>query len=836
MQLANVLIYVLLGAMVITALMGHLVDAFIILAVITVDASLGVMQQVKAGNAIAALQRMAAPKALVKRNSQLKEVASWQVVPGDVLVLDAGRQIAADLRLLESASLQIDESALTGESAPVIKNAQAQLTDVNAPPGDRHNMAYMSTLVTAGRGIGIVVATGMQTEVGSIAGSIGKEATSKTPLEIRLEELGRTLGKIAVGVCLAMLLLAYLQGRALADMFLTAVSLAVAAIPEGLAAIVAVVLSIGVMKMARQNAIIKKLPAVETLGAVNVVCSDKTGTLTQNKMTVTQYFTLGSGRREVGPVPMERPAQDLILLAEAMALCSDASYEDGKGTGDPTEIALLLFADRLGIDRGQLRTMNKRIDELAFDSERKLMSTLYDAAGTFCIFTKGAVGSLLPNCTQVYENGKAIPLTDAHRARFRETAAHMSDQALRTLAAAYRPVAYRTEPAEMEQALILLGMVGMMDPPRKEAKEAIRRAREAGVTTIMITGDHKHTAFAIAKELGIATHIGQAISGSQLDQYDPAALARQISAYRVFARVSPQHKVSIVRALKAEGNIVSMTGDGVNDAPSLYAADIGVAMGLTGTDVARNAAHMILTDDNFSTIIIAIEQGRNIYNNIRKSVMFLLACNAGEVIAVVCAILMGWPAPLLATQLLWINLLTDTLPAVALGMDPGNPDVMKEPPRKPGERFFSQHAVLHIAAGGALIGLLTLLAFAYGYFAYNYNPFQAAIPDEVTAYARTMAFMTLVGCQLFYSFSFRYHLKSIFQTGLFSNPYLAAAIGTGVLLQLLLVLIPFTRQAFKLRIPDATGWLAVAVLSLLPLLLSEATKKWNRWQAAMKKS
>ncbi|GAB3838276.1 cation-translocating P-type ATPase [Hymenobacter jeollabukensis] len=832
-QLNDALIYVLFGAVVITIFLGEYVDAVIILVVIFVNAGLGVVQEVKAGNAIEALRQLATPRALVRRDGQVREIDSAAVVPGDVLVLDAGRFVAADVRLLESANLQIEESALTGESVPASKDARAVLPAADTPLGDRCNAAFMSTLVSYGRGTGVVTATGMRTEVGKIATIIDQEEASQTPLEKRLHRLGKTLGQVAVGICVLMFGIAYLQGRDLLDMFLTAVSLAVASIPEGLAAIVAVVLSIGVTAMSKRNAIIRRLPAVETLGSVNVVCSDKTGTLTQNRMTVTRCFLPGSAADlPIGEGQAAELPEEARQLAQALILCSDATYADGQGTGDPTEIALLVFGDQLGLDRRQLTNSNPRVGERAFESDRKLMSTLTDEAGRLRVFTKGAIDSLLPRCTHVRENGRDVPLTEAHRAAVQQATERMSDQALRTLAAAYRPVDHPVPPEEMEQNLVLLGLVGMIDPPREEVRDAIRQAASAGITTVMITGDHRHTAFAIARDLGIAVDLGQAVTGEEVNRYPDEELRRRIADYRVFARVSPEHKVRIVRAFRERGNVVSMTGDGVNDAPSLNAADIGVAMGLSGTDVARNAADMILTDDNFATIISAIEQGRNIYNNIKKAVIFLLASNAGEVVAMIGSILAGLPVPLLPTQLLWINLLTDTLPAIALGMDPGDPDVMQELPRQPQESFFAHGAGWRVATGGALIGLLTMFAFWFGYYEHGRSPFDAAVPADVTLYARTMAFMTIVACQLLYALTFRHPHKSIFQTGLLTNRYLVGAVLLGLGLQLLALYVPLLQRAFQLRPLDGPGWLTVIGLGLLPVLVSEISKLVQRRRGA----
>lgn len=834
-QLNDALIYVLFGAVVITIFMGEYIDAVIIVLVITINAVLGVVQEVKAGNAIEALRNLSTPRVLVKRSGETKEIESEKVVTGDIVILDTGRFVAADLRLIESANLQIDESALTGESVPASKDANRVLEDDLSPLGDRVNMAYMSTLVTYGRGVGVVIGAGMETEVGKIAGILDADDQTRTPLEIRLDELGKILGMIAIGICILIFILAMLQGRDMTEMLLTAVSLAVASIPEGLAAIVAVVLSIGVTIMAKKNAIIKKLPAVETLGSVNVVCSDKTGTLTQNKMTVTHYYNLHEGEVSVaGDQKINSP--DAELLARAMILSSDATFENGKGTGDPTEIALLVFGDDLGIDRKTLMDKNRRIGELAFESDRKLMSTLEDDNGRLRVFTKGAIDNLITKCTHVRENGTVVPLTQEHKTKFAQATDELSARALRTLAAAYKPVESAIDPSEMERDLILIGMVGMIDPPREEVKVSIGKAKQAGITTIMITGDHKNTAYAIANDLGIAETMDQVVTGEDIQHRSEQELVSNISEYRVFARVSPEHKVKIVRAFKSKGNIVSMTGDGVNDAPSLQAADIGVAMGITGTDVAKNAADMILTDDNFATIITAIEQGRNIYNNIKKSVIFLLASNTGEVIVMVVCILLGLPVPLIATQLLWINLLTDTLPAVALGMDPGDPDVMTLKPRNPKESFFSDRAGLQVIVGGILIGVLTIFAFLYGYYENGYSPVDKDIPDDVTEYARTMAFMTIIACQLLYSLTFRNNVKSIFQVGIFSNRYLIGAIVLGFLLQLFVLGVPFMRDAFKLQMLNIGGWINVIALGFIPLAVNEIVKMFVRSSLKNKKA
>lgn len=822
-QLKQWLIYVLFAAVVITFFMGEYIDSTIILLVIFINAILGVIQEVKAGKAIEALQKMTQTKVLVRRDGETKEIDSEKLVPGDLLILDAGRIIAADLRLIEASNLQIEESALTGESLPSDKDVSAKITDPKTPLGDRLNSAFMSTLVTSGRGVGIVVATGMNTEVGKIAQSIDSEEKTRTPLEIRLDKLGKTLGKFAIGICVLIMAITLFQGRDIADMFLISVSMAVAAIPEGLAAIVAVVLSVGVTSMSKQNAIIRKLSAVETLGSVNVICTDKTGTLTQNRMTVTEYFTM-AGEKEMEKDNKNPASDDVQLMAKAFVLSSDATFENGEGTGDPTEIALLLFADDLNLDRKEIDSENQRVDEFSFDSNRKLMSTLVEEEGRYTVYTKGAIDNLIQLSTHVLDNGEVVPLTEAHRKRYEEVTETMSNNALRTLGVAYKPVDSVIETSEMEQELILLGLVGLIDPPRTEVYDSLEKAKSAGIKTIMITGDHKNTAFAIAKELKIADNINQSITGQDLDEFSEDEFSKRIDQYRVFARVSPEHKVKIVRAFKAHGNVVSMTGDGVNDAPSLNSADIGVAMGITGTDVAKGAADMILTDDNFATIVSAIEHGRNIYDNIKKSVVFLLTCNLGEVIAIFFTLLIGWEAPLIATQILWINLITDSFPAIALGMDPGSPDVMKQKPRDSQSSFFSKSTLLRMVLGGILIGGLTILAFWIGHVEHGFSPFHNSVPLATLEYARTMAFMVLVMSQLFFSLAMRHDTKSIFTLGLLTNKYLTGALVLGILLQLLLLYVGPLQNAFHLQLLSTMDWVVVVILGLTPLLFSEIFK------------
>ncbi|MGH4118458.1 cation-translocating P-type ATPase [Clostridium sp.] len=829
-QLNDILIYILLAAAIISGLLGEISDSIIIAIVIFINATVGIIQESKAEKALDALKKLSTPHAVVKRDGELKEISSEQVVPGDIIIIDAGRYVPCDMRLIETANLKIEESTLTGESVPVDKDANLVLKGEDIPLGDQKNMLFMSTLATYGRGVGIAVSTGMNTEIGKIAKMLDEKVDNETPLQKKLAQLGKYLGIGALLICALMFLVGVLQQRDLLEMLLISISLAVAAIPEGLPAIVTIVLAMGVQKMIKKNAIVRKLPAVETLGSVNIICSDKTGTLTQNKMTVTKFYVDGS-LSNIDNLNIDDNGHKLLL--ENLVLCNDATYSKNSKTGDPTEIALLVAGANYNIFKDELEKDHKRTSEVPFESDRKLMSTVNKYNNEFYVMTKGAIDNLIKLCSKAYIKGTIIDITPKIKEDILAASYNMSDDALRVLGAAYKVIpSSHVDIDSLESDLILIGLVGMIDPPRLVVKDSISECMKSGIKTVMITGDHKNTAFAIAKELNITQDPLAVMSGSDLDKMSEEELSNKIDNIRVFARVSPEHKVKIVKALKAKGNIVSMTGDGVNDAPSLKMADIGVAMGITGTDVAKGAADMILVDDNFSTIVSAIREGRNIFTNIKKTIIFLLSCNIGEIIALFLAILLGWATPLRPIHILWINLITDTLPALALGVDPGDPDVMKYKPRNPKDSLFKGE-LLNLLLNGTLIGILTLTAFVVGFKYYSgdtslFPLFPENLSKDALEHAQTMAFVVLSVSQLVHSLNMRNGKKSIFQIGLFSNKYLIGAIVFGIVLQDLIITIPFFANAFSVHDLSLMDWGFVTILALMPLLFNEIVKIFKR--------
>ena len=772
MQMADPMILILLAAALVSGVLAvvegeSFADVIIILAVVLINAVLGVYQENKAERAIEALQEMSAATSKVLRDGKVQIVRSEELVVGDVVLLEAGDAVPADGRLIECASLQIEESALTGESVPVTKlidaiNLAPEKKDV--PLGDRKNMVYMGSSVAYGRGVAVVTATGMDSEMGKIADALAKAEDGQTPLQRKLSQLSRVLTWLVLGICAVIFGVQLLRAGgftldAMVNSFMVAVSLAVAAIPEGLAAVVTVVLSIGVTNMSKRNAIIRRLTAVETLGCAQIICSDKTGTLTQNKMTVVEHY-----------------GSDEQLLARAMALCSDAEMsEDGEVTGEPTEAALVAWAGKLNLPKPGLKEALPRCGEAPFDSGRKMMSTVHASGGAYIQFTKGAPDMVLNRCTCMLKNGEVVPMTQADRDAILAANKGMADRALRVLACAQRMwerMPESLEPGDLEKELCFIGLTGMIDPVRPEVKLAIQECRSAGIRPIMITGDHVDTAVAIAKELGILEDGMKAITGAQLDEMDDEAFGKAFRDISVYARVQPEHKTRIVNAWRGAGYVTAMTGDGVNDAPSIKSADIGVGMGITGTDVTKNVADMVLADDNFATIVGAVEEGRRIYDNIRKAIQFLLGSNMSEVIAIFVATLMGFTV-LKPVHLLWINLITDCFPALALGMEKAEKDVMQRKPRSSKEGVFAGGMGVDVAYQGLLVAALTLLSYFIGHFMESGVWEIANSPDGMT-----MAFMTMSMAEIFHSFNMRSQRGSIFALGNINKMLLGAALFT----------------------------------------------------------
>lgn len=821
-QLRDPMIYILFAAVAISSFLREFSDALIILAVILLNAVIGMAQESKAEKSLEALKKLSSPTALVRREGNLIEIQASELVVGDIVILEAGRVIPADLRLISSINLQIEESALTGESVPVVKDALF-ISGPNSTLGDRINMAYLSTHVTYGRGEGLVVLTGMNTEIGKIAKMINESVEELTPLQKRLSDLGGLLGIVAVVLCIALFGVAIFQGRNISEMLLTAISLAVAAIPEGLPAVVTIVLAMGVQRMVKVNTIVRKLPAVETLGSVSIVCSDKTGTLTQNKMTITKAYY---NQQAMDINQLDYKSSKLFI--DGFALCTDASISGENRIGDPTELAFIDLIIKLGISKNELMKEFPRINEKAFDSNRKMMTTVHksEESGGNISFTKGATDQILKICTHILINGEVSLIKDIDLQNINNAAKSMASNALRVLALAIKSDNYDC----VEEDLIFTGLVGMIDPPRPEAKEAVRIFNKASIRTIMITGDHKDTAFAIAKELGIANDESQCIAGEELNKMTQEDLNAAVECLRVFARVSPEHKVMIVNAFKSHGHIVSMTGDGVNDAPSLKAADIGVAMGITGTDVTKGAADMVLTDDNFATIQKAVEEGRNIYNNIRKSVLFLLSSNFGEIITMFLAIAVGFASPLKATHILWINLITDSLPGLALGVDPGDKDIMNGPPRNPKESLFARGGLALTLFFGLVIGFTTLSAYLFvpvnvllsQNLNIDFNSLKLALSDPlVYTKAQTFAFSVLAISQLFHAIGMRNLNVSIFRINHMANKMMLIALILGLILQVSVTEISFLTNAFGTVPLNPMEWLIIILLSLTPVLFHE---------------
>ncbi len=782
-----------------------LAEVFIILIVVLLNAILGVLQESKAEAAIEALQTMTAAKCKVLRDGKQITIPSDELVPGDVVILEAGDAVPADGRLLESASLKIEEAALTGESVPVNKVIDAlglSQGQKEVPLGDRKNMCYMGSTVVYGRGKALITRTGMDTEMGKIAGALAATVDEQTPLQKKLDELGKTLSKLVLGICIFIFAFnLFMAGSFELDIilktFMVAVSLAVAAIPEGLATVVTVVLSIGVTNMSKRNAVIRRLTAVETLGCTQVICSDKTGTLTQNKMTVVEHI----GETE--------------LLAKAMALCSDANLnQEGEAEGEPTEAALVNFANKEGLPKNKLEEKEPRIDEAPFDSSRKMMSTVHNLGGKYIQYTKGAPDEVLKHCTSYIENGEVKPLTQEKLSEILKHNKQMADKALRVLAAAKRDWATKptdNTPEFLEKDLVFIGLTGMIDPVRPEVKLAIEECRSAGIRPVMITGDHKDTAIAIAKDLGIIEDASQAITGAELDNIPDSEIAEVVKKYSVYARVQPEHKVRIVTAWKANGAITAMTGDGVNDAPSIKSADIGVGMGITGTDVTKNVADMVLADDNFATIVTAVGEGRRIYNNIRKAIQFLLASNMSEVLGVFCSTLMGFTL-LNPVHLLFINLVTDCFPALALGMEEAEPDTMNKPPRSSKEGIFSGGLGFDIAYQGILVTIITITSYVIGHcFEVGYFEMPHGISDD----GMTMAFLTMSMCEIFHAFNMRSQRKSIFKLNTHNKILWGAMIGS-LLLTTAVLEIPFLAKAFGFT---PIGWAEYGIAMLLAVLV-----------------
>jgi Ca2+-transporting ATPase len=818
-QFKDFMIIVLIFAAFVSGVVGVLEheginDSIIILLIVIVNAVIGVLQENKAEKSLEALKKLSSHTAKVLRNGHLVVLPARELVPGDVIILETGDYITADLRLTDAINLRIEEASLTGESVPVEK-ITSLLTEEDLPLGDRENLAFSTSLVSYGRGKGVVVETGMNTEVGNIATILDSTENAQTPLQKKLDGLGKILGTAALIICFIMFIIGTINGKEPMHMFLSAVSLAVAAIPEGLPAIATIVLAIGVQRMVTRHAIVKRLPCVETLGSTTVVCSDKTGTLTQNKMTVEKLYL----NNEILDVEnLGTISDDIKLLITASILCNDSKIgtEDGKlkVTGDPTETALIDLGLKFSLNKNEIEKSEIRIDELPFDSDRKLMSTVnkYND-GTYRIFTKGAVDELLKRCDRIFINGKVREIDENDVENILEANNSMAKNALRVLGMAYKDSDSEVN-ENLESSLIYIGMVGMIDPPRPEVKSAIDKCKTAGIKTVMITGDHKITAIAIAKALGILEDESEATTGPEVEKMTQEELEERVKHYSVYARVSPEHKVRIVKAWQKHGEIVAMTGDGVNDAPALKTADIGAAMGIVGTDVSKEAADIILTDDNFATIVAAVEEGRRIYDNILKAIQFLLSSNIGEIITLFFATLINWHEPLIPIHILWVNLITDSLPALALSFDPAEDNIMRRKPIPANIGIFTKGRIFRVGYQGLMIGVLTLLAYRIGI---HEDPSNVVI-------GQTMAFAVLSLSQLVHVFNIRSKTQSIFKTGILSNMYLVYAVLISFVMMIGVLFIPFLQKIFKVVTLSPRDILIVIGLSFMPIIIVELFK------------
>ena len=842
-QFKDFMIIILIIAALVSGIIGYIenegiTDSIIILIVVIMNAIIGVAQESKAEKSLEALQKLSSHVAKVIRNGELIIIPSKELVPGDIVVLETGDYVPADLRIIEAVNLKVQEASLTGESVPVEKNIEA-ISDEKVGIGDRTNMLFASSLITYGRGKGIVVETGMNTEVGKIASIINDTNETETPLQEKLNKLGKTLGIGALIICAVIFVIGLLYGKNPLDMFMTAVSLAVAAIPEGLAAVSTIVLAIGVQRMVKKHAIVKKLPAVETLGSATVICSDKTGTLTQNKMTVQKIF-YNNKLVDIPEVNLEEEDAVLEKLVYVSMLCNDTKIgTDKQLTGDPTETALINMGFKLDFQPAIYEQM-PRIKEIPFDSDRKLMTTVNKIGEKFVVCTQGGVDELLNRCTKYTLNGEIKTDLDDYKNQIKENNEKMAKDALRVLAMGYKELDHEPTDEEMkdiENDLIYIGMVGMIDPPREEVKLAVQKCKTAGIKTVMITGDHKITAVAIAKALGILEKEDEAITGAELEEMSDEELTKNIRKYSVYARVSPEHKVRIVKAWQANGEIVAMTGDGVNDAPALKTADIGCAMGIVGTDVAKEAADVILTDDNFATIVSAVEEGRRIYDNILKAIQFLLSSNVGEIIVLFVAILITpllskifgidihLIEPLLPIHILWINLVTDSLPALALAVDPAEKDIMKRKPIKPKKGVFTKGMIWRVVYQGVMIGIITLAAFVIGLGTKNVPVIEGLTEQEVRVeIGQTMAFVVLALSELVHVFNIRNNKESIFKTKIFNNGKLILAILVSAILMFVILLIPGLRTIFSIPVLPMSNIVEIVILVLLPMVIVEIFK------------